>query len=129
MPGKRRYLARTDGLNTLIEAREVLELAVARVNLGARQAAQALQAELLDGKAPHDRAVNDGAAHLVNGTGVVPGCLRGQIPHESPREAVAGAGGIVYLFDRQRRGEEGVALFINAGAVVAALDDYRFRAP
>src|SRR5258706_603057 len=67
------------------------------VYLAALQMAQPVQAEFLDGKAPHDRSVDHGAAE--RSVGLVP--VPGQVAHEATGEAVARPGRIVWLFKRK----------------------------
>src|SRR5712692_7497730 len=106
------------------ELRQFREVACPGVYLAAFQVAQPLQTELFDREAAKHRAVYHGAAQgrvtLVAGPG--------QIAHETPGKTVAGARGIVRLFEGKGRHTENAALVDHHGAVFSALHHQRRRA-
>src|SRR5258708_36262775 len=79
------------------ELRQFREVACPSVYLAALQVAQPVKSELLDGKAPHHRTVNHGAAQRS----VALITAASQVAHKAAGEAVAGAGRVVRLFERK----------------------------
>ena len=85
-----------------VKVRELAEDVEARIDFGARELLQALRAEALAGKGAHDAAVEHGVAP---GGGRELG-LRGEIAEEAAGKAVARAGGIDDLLEREGRSLE-----------------------
>src|SRR5438132_13132567 len=93
------------GPSYLLEVRQALEEAVARVDLGAREREQAVQAEGLD-RERGQRAAHD---HRAPQRGLVHRRAAGQVAEEPSREGVAGArGGEDLLEGIGGRGERGL---------------------
>src|SRR6266513_3131128 len=105
------------------ELRQFREVACPSVYLAALQVPQPVQAEFLDGKAPQHRAVDHGAAQRS----VTLIATTRQVAHEAASEAVAGAGRIVRLFERECRHAEDATLVHHHGPVLAAFHYQRRR--
>src|SRR5467141_5294591 len=88
------------------------------------QRTETVQPEFFHGKAPHHRSVNHGAPQFRVA------CVidTGEIAHESARKSVAGARGVVHLFERERGDAEGAILMNQHRAVFTALAHERLRA-
>src|SRR5271155_1000087 len=97
------------------EMGEVVELLRASLDLFFREAADAVEAEMLDGEATHDGAVDHGAAEgrVVDGSG------SGERAHEAAGKAVAGAGGVADDAQRHGRGGKNRLAAEKRGAMLA----------
>src|ERR1700687_5027365 len=89
--------------------------------LVALQVGQPVKAELFDGKAPQHRTVDHGAAQRS----VTLITASRKVAHEAAGEAIAGASGIVRLFERKGRHAEDATLVPHHSPVLAALQHQR----
>src|SRR5690242_8159104 len=103
--------------------RELGEMPCPGVYLALLELAEAVRAELLYGEAPEDGAVDHGAAKGRIGFLAA----SGEVAHKTSGEGIAGAGGIVGLFERKCGNAEDAVLIDEHGTVFAALHDQRGR--
>src|ERR1035441_5448792 len=107
----------------LVKVRQLAEKVEASVDLRACEFLHPLSAEALAGKGAHHATVEHGAA--VGGRSQL--ALRGQIAEEAAGKAVACAGGVDDLFERQGRSPENLRSVEERCAVLAVLDHERLR--
>ena len=102
---------------------------IAGIDLGARERAEAVHAELFAAEAAHDGAVDHGTAQFgeVHRAGFGIDTAPGQVADEAAGEAVARAGGIEDILQQVTRGHEVAAVTEEDGTVLAALDDQGTR--
>src|SRR5258706_13465365 len=88
------------------------------------QSTETVQPEFFHGKASHHRSVDHGAPQFS----VVRAIDTCEIAHEAARKSVAGARGVMHLFERERGDTEGAILMNKHSAVFTECDHERIRA-
>src|ERR1700675_260035 len=116
----------TSGRNESSQAkrREVREAADAGIDFAAREVREALDAEFFHRKAAENGTIHHRAAQRLRVH--MPGARK--IAHESPREGIARARGVVDFLERKCGNGKKELVVHHEGAVLAALDDQRARA-
>src|SRR5205823_358724 len=110
--------------STPLQAHQLLELAVAPVDLAGVQPGQAIEREVLDGERRHHRAVHHRPPHRRR----VGAVAERQIAHEAAGERVTGPGRVEHRLQRVGRDDEEGAVIQQERAVLATLDHDRARA-